>query len=185
MIQSNTEQRSTLIYRCRHVSCTSITHSVESAISATGTVEVSKEQNLITINDINSKIKEITELILALDIESPQVLVEALVIEVRMSEGMEWDAGFKISDDNQSSFGTILGGEPVVFLVLQETIPLLVVLGSTYSIPPMSGSQLIADCVGSRTITKPKFFLPPMSLSVWESLQPYLREPTFRFSMSA
>ena len=110
VIQSNTEKRSTLVYRCRYVSCISITHSVGSATSATGTVEVSKEQNLITVNDINSKIKEITALILSLDIESPQVLVEALVIEVRMSDGMEWDAGFKISDDNQSSFGTLLGG---------------------------------------------------------------------------
>lgn len=110
VVKSNTEDRSTLIYRCRHVPAKAITDSVESATSPTGTVETSDEQNLITVNDINAQIEEIKELILSLDVRSPQVLVEAQIIEVQMGDGMEWDTGLNITYNNESSAGQQLGG---------------------------------------------------------------------------
>lgn len=110
VIKSRTEERSTLIYRCRHVPAKAITDSVESATSPTGTVETSEEQNLITVNDVNKQIEEIKDLILALDIRSPQVLVEAQIIEVQMGDGMEWDVGLNVTYDQESSAGEQLGG---------------------------------------------------------------------------
>ena len=117
VIKSRTEERSTLIYRCRHVEAKEITDSVESATSPTGTVETSDEQNLITVNDVNEQIDEVKELILSLDIRSPQVLVEAQIIEVQMGDGMEWDTGLNITYDDESSIGEKLGstkGYPVI-----------------------------------------------------------------------
>ena len=110
LIPSKTSERSTLIYRCRHVTAKSVIDSVESATSPTGTVEISNDQNIITINDVNEQLDEIKDLLLALDVRSPQVLVEAQIIEVQMGNGLEWDAGLSVTHDADSSLGMLLGG---------------------------------------------------------------------------
>ncbi|MFO7936401.1 MAG: hypothetical protein R6V06_02200 [Kiritimatiellia bacterium] len=115
VIPSRTSDRSTLIYRCRHVTADSITYSVESATSATGTVETSDDQNIITINDVTEQIDELKDLLLALDTRGPQVLVEAQIIEVQMGEGLEQAAAFGASyydadKDAISTMGSMLGG---------------------------------------------------------------------------
>ncbi|MDA3924481.1 MAG: hypothetical protein PF904_07275 [Kiritimatiellae bacterium] len=115
IILSKTAERSTLIYRCRHVIAKTITYSVESATSPTGTVETSDDQNMITVNDINEQLEEIKELILALDQRSPQVLVEAQIVEVQMGNGTELDTAFNMSyyDKDKkalSTMGSMLGG---------------------------------------------------------------------------
>ncbi|MBN2686091.1 MAG: type II secretion system protein GspD [Pontiellaceae bacterium] len=109
LVPSKTSERSTLIYRCRYITAKSIIDSIESATSPTGTVETSDEQNIITINDENEQLDEIQELLLSLDIPTPQVLVEAEIIEVQMGNGSEWDAGLSLGYDG-SSAGTLLGG---------------------------------------------------------------------------
>lgn len=110
VIPSRTTERSTLIYRCRHVAARSITDSVESATSPTGTVETSDDQNMITVNDVNAQLEEIQELILSLDVRGPQVLVEAQIVEVQMNDGTEWDTGLNVTYDLDSSAGMLLGG---------------------------------------------------------------------------
>ena len=115
VIPSRTSERSTLIYRCRHVEADSITYSIESATSPTGSVETSDEQNMITVNDVNEQIDEIKELILALDTRGPQVLVEAQIVEVQMGDGTELDTAFNMSyydkdKDALSAVGSVMGG---------------------------------------------------------------------------
>jgi len=115
VISSKTQPRSTLIYRCRHVKANSITYSIESATSPTGSVESSDDQNIITINDVNEQMDELKELILALDTRGPQVLVEAQIVEVQMGDGTELDSAFNMSyydknRDTLSTAGSMLGG---------------------------------------------------------------------------
>lgn len=110
VIPSRTGDRSTLIYRCRHVAVKSITDSVESATTTTGIVETSADQNMLTVNDENAQIEELRELILALDSRGPQVLVEAQIVEVQMGDSEEWDTGLNINYDGESSGGFMLGG---------------------------------------------------------------------------
>lgn len=110
-IPSKTSDRSTLIYRCRHVSAKSITDSVESATSPTGIVETSDDQNMITVNDVNDQLDELKALIFSLDVRSPQILVEAQIIEVQMGDGSEWDAGLNVAYDMESNAGMLLGGK--------------------------------------------------------------------------
>lgn len=115
IIPSRTSGRSTLVYRCRHVKASSITYSVESATSPTGTVETSDDQNMITINDVNEQIDELKELVMALDVRGPQVLVEAQIVEVQMGEGEALDSAFNLSyydkdKDVTSEVGSMLGG---------------------------------------------------------------------------
>jgi type II secretory pathway component GspD/PulD (secretin) len=115
VVPSRTQPRSTVIYRCRHVTADSIVYAVESATSPTGTVETSDDQNMITINDVNEQIDELIETVLALDRRGPQVLVEAHIVEVQMGEGSELDSAFNVSyfdkdKDATSTIGSVLGG---------------------------------------------------------------------------
>jgi len=109
IIPSKTSERSTLIYRCRYVAAKSITDSVESATSTTGTVETSDDQNMITVNDINGQIDELKDLILSLDSRGPQVLVEAQIVEVQMGDSMEWDTGLNATyyDKDKGATSTV------------------------------------------------------------------------------
>ncbi|MCF6175899.1 MAG: hypothetical protein L3J71_09035 [Victivallaceae bacterium] len=100
-----TDKRSTLIYRCRYSLAKSLINSMESTISASGTVEYVDEQNLIVINDVSSKMNEMKEALLAIDILSPQVLVEAKVVEILLSEGMQRNLSFGVTNNSGGSFG--------------------------------------------------------------------------------
>lgn len=110
IISSKTSDRCTLVYRCRHVDAKSITDSIESATSPTGTVEISADQNMITINDISEQLAELQDLLLSLDSRGPQVLVEAQIIEVQMGDGTEWDTAFNVTYNGESSGGFQMGG---------------------------------------------------------------------------
>jgi type IV pilus assembly protein PilQ len=62
------------------------------------------------VNDVNAQLDELKNLILSLDVRSPQVLVEAQIIEVQMGDGTEWDAGLNMTYDLESSAGMLVGG---------------------------------------------------------------------------
>jgi len=114
LIKSKTCDKATLVYRCRYVSASSIVDSIESATTPVGTVEISEEQNMVTINDELAQIEELKELILSLDTRGPQVLVEAQIVEVQRGDGEQWDSGFNVSYYDQStdtthSIGSVLG----------------------------------------------------------------------------
>lgn len=105
------DDRSTLVYRCRNTKGKSIVDAVESVISRVGTVEESKDENMLVINDTNAKINEIRQLITALDVTVPQILVEAKVIEVYTNDQFEreiefdYNKGAKQPDSTASRFG--------------------------------------------------------------------------------
>ena len=84
-------ERSTLVYRCRYAKSKSIMNGLESTLSATGTAEESEEQNLVVINDRSEHMIDIKEAVLALDVFTPQILVEAKVVEVLLGEGQQRD----------------------------------------------------------------------------------------------
>ncbi len=90
-IVDNGDGKSTLIYRCRFTQANSLLNAVESMVSAEGLVEESTEQNLIVVNDLTSKMESLKNALLAMDISSPQILVEAKVVEVMISDGVQRD----------------------------------------------------------------------------------------------
>jgi type II secretory pathway component GspD/PulD (secretin) len=99
------DNRSTLIYRCRYSTAKALINSMESVISTAGTVEYMEEQNLIIINDATNKMDELKDALLAIDISSPQVLVEAKVVEVLLSEGMQRNLSFGVTNDSGGAVG--------------------------------------------------------------------------------
>ncbi len=81
--------RSTLIYRCRYNTASKLSSSIDALISDNGYVEPTTEQNLLIINDKSDCIKSIAEALPLIDVSSPQVLIEAKIVEVLLSDGMQ------------------------------------------------------------------------------------------------
>ena len=90
--------RAILIYRCRYSTAAKILASVEALITDQGYVESAEEQNLLIINDTKANIQSLSQALPSLDVASPQVLIEAKVIEVMVSDGMQRNLSFGVSN---------------------------------------------------------------------------------------
>jgi len=106
--------RSTLVYRCRFVKAGILVDAMESVISPNGMVEKAEAQNLIIVNDLSAKMGELSQAVQALDIGSPQILVEAKVVEVFIDEGMERELEaeyqkYDAAENLTSTYGMALG----------------------------------------------------------------------------
>ncbi len=119
IIENKKEGRSTLIYRCRYAKAQGLVNPMESVVSSTATVEYSEEKNLIVINDLTTKMEELKQALLAMDIQVPQLLVEAQIVEVYIEAGMDRDVRLEYTktdrgDGNTSIFGSDLVPPPQV-----------------------------------------------------------------------
>lgn len=86
---------STLVYRFRYVEATKeMVNAAESTISSQGIVERTSEQNMLVVHDRTDKMDELVNLMISLDLEAPQVLVEAKVVEVTLGDGMQRNFDF-------------------------------------------------------------------------------------------
>jgi len=100
---------------------------VKGILSPRGKVEVDKRTNSIIIRDIEQKLDEAEMLIASLDTPTPQVLIEARIVEasvgVTRQIGVQWGAHFNVGPDygsptglvfpsSASVGGAVLGGVP-------------------------------------------------------------------------
>ena len=92
------DDRAILIYRCRYSTAAKILSGVEALITDQGYVETSEEQNLLIINDTKANVEALAQALPSLDVASPQVLIEAKVIEVMISDGMQRNLSFGVSN---------------------------------------------------------------------------------------
>ncbi|MBN2640321.1 MAG: hypothetical protein JXR78_01570 [Victivallales bacterium] len=90
-IVKNVDGKATLIYRCRFTQASSLLNAVESMVSDKGMVEKSDEQNLIIVHDKSERMEPLKEALIGMDVSSPQILVEAKVVEVMVSDGVKRD----------------------------------------------------------------------------------------------
>ncbi len=75
-----------------------------------GSMQADERTNKISVTDISSKISEIEKVILAFDEKLPQVLIEAKIVQVTLSDayklGVDWDSVFKAFHRNVRMTGT-------------------------------------------------------------------------------
>lgn len=90
-IIKGSDNRSTFIYTCRNTSAKSLVNAVETMLSSQGVVEHSAEQNMLIVNDRSEKMEEVKDAIFAMDISVPQILVEAKIVEVLVSDSVQRD----------------------------------------------------------------------------------------------
>lgn len=89
---------STLVYRFRYVEASKeMVNAAESTITSQGIVERTSEQNMLVVHDRTDKMEELVNLMISLDIEAPQVLVEAKVVEVTIGDGMQRNLDFSMN----------------------------------------------------------------------------------------
>ena len=93
-IVPSTDDTSILIYRCRYVTASKLRNSVDAMISDTGYVEYAVEQNLLTIRDANENIEAIAKTLPMIDVATPQVLIEAKIVEVLISDNTQRNLSF-------------------------------------------------------------------------------------------
>lgn len=96
-----TDNRSTLIYRCRYSDCQQISDGIEPVISRNGLIEEAEDKNMIIISDSSDRIEEIKQVIIAMDIPIPQILVEAKVIEVYTTNEYQQELTFNYDEDSK------------------------------------------------------------------------------------
>ncbi|MCK5834636.1 MAG: type II and III secretion system protein [Lentisphaeria bacterium] len=114
---------SSLIYRSQNVQSRSLVDILENISSRAGRVEECKDENLIFFYDNDKKIEEARKVLGALDILTPQILVEAKVIEVYTNDKKEKEFSFdynkgKVLDTTKQHDGTVKfpvsGSQPTV-----------------------------------------------------------------------
>jgi type IV pilus assembly protein PilQ len=98
-----------------YANVTEVQKLVKRLLTARGTVDVDKRTNTVIIKDIPSVIDEATALVKAIDSQTPQVMIEARIVEANLDFskeiGTEWGIGTN-PDSAQKDF-TIGGVQPV------------------------------------------------------------------------
>ncbi len=90
----STNDTSILIYRCRYVTASKLRNSVDAMISDTGYVEYAVEENLLTIRDAAENVEAIAKTLPLIDVATPQVLIEAKIVEVLLSDNTQRNLSF-------------------------------------------------------------------------------------------
>ena len=90
----STNDTSILIYRCRYVTASKLRNSVDAMISDTGYVEYAVEENLLTIRDSAENVEAIAKTLPLIDVATPQVLIEAKIVEVLISDNTQRNLSF-------------------------------------------------------------------------------------------
>jgi type IV pilus assembly protein PilQ len=91
---------------------------VKRLLTPRGSVDIDERTNTVIIKDIASVIDEATALVKAIDTQTPQVMIEARIVEASLDFsqeiGLEWGAGSQ-PDEDESDF-TLGGIKPVTAL---------------------------------------------------------------------
>ena len=93
--------RSTLIYRCRYIRANRDSVIAIENMLRNGSVEYHEEQNLLTIYDSSDNIENLKNALLTIDKPLPQVVVEVKVIEVMFLDGMNRNLSVSFNDSKK------------------------------------------------------------------------------------
>lgn len=96
-----TNNRSTLIYRCRYIQANRASVIAIENMLRNGSVEFHTEQNLLTIYDSSENIENLKNALLAIDKPLPQVIVEVKVVEVLFTDGMNRNLSISFNDSDR------------------------------------------------------------------------------------
>lgn len=63
---------------------------LQSLLSSRGKINTDTRTNSLIVTDIKERVKRVEEVALQLDINTPQVLIEALIIDVKLTDNFKW-----------------------------------------------------------------------------------------------
>lgn len=77
------------VIRCNYIQSKTIIDSLKPRISRAGDIKADETTNSIIVNDIADVVAEIEDLVRQLDVPTPQVLIEARIIEMKSDKGLK------------------------------------------------------------------------------------------------
>ena len=89
---------STLVYRTRFTDVNKVYRAIDGLATTDATIEAIKERNMVIISDKTENIDYYKNLLESIDIPSPQVLIEAKVVEVIFNDGMQRNLSMGFND---------------------------------------------------------------------------------------
>ncbi len=103
------EDRATLVYQCRYNTARKLLNGIDAMVE-NGMAEEAPERNMLIVTDSARNVEAIKDALLVMDVASPQVLIEARVVEVLVGDGMQRNLSVSF---NQESTGIGPGGLPI------------------------------------------------------------------------
>ncbi len=94
--------KATLIYYCRNTTASKLAQTLDAVCSKNGYVEYNSEQNKILICDEAARMEVFKKAITAMDQRSPQVLIEAKVVEVLVNDSMQRNLSVAVNQRDKS-----------------------------------------------------------------------------------
>jgi general secretion pathway protein D len=98
------EEKDVWTYRCKYIKGNTVRRVLEQFISSEGRVSESAESDLVIVQDFKSNIPNLKKIVTDLDQWSPQVLVEARILELNLDGDFERD--IKLSYESLGDEGT-------------------------------------------------------------------------------
>ncbi|MFQ5681221.1 MAG: secretin N-terminal domain-containing protein [Candidatus Omnitrophota bacterium] len=80
----------TEIIRLNFVDVNTIRKTLTPILSSRGVINIDERTNSLVITDIKDKIKDIKDVATKLDIRTPQVLIETMVVDVKLTDEFKW-----------------------------------------------------------------------------------------------
>ncbi|MFQ5580242.1 MAG: type IV pilus secretin PilQ [Nitrospiria bacterium] len=111
------------IFRINYAKATELKTTLTKLLSPRGDITVDERTNAIIVKDIEKKVDEVGDLISELDTQTPQVMIEARIVQIKPSFrrelGVQWGADF-----NTTSGGNLVGvGNPTASSPINAPVP--------------------------------------------------------------
>lgn len=92
--------RATLVFRPRYTTAKQMFTTVDSVVTGSTYLEYLQEQNLLVLSTSAKSVESYRQLFLSMDVPTPQILIEAKIVEVTFSDGMQRNFSFKWQNDH-------------------------------------------------------------------------------------
>ncbi len=101
-LKASDEQTEILFYHCKYISAETMRRLLENFLTPAGTVGRSDEDDIVVVSDLSSRLPQLKQIIEQADLPVAQVLVEARIVELEVSNDLTRDVQMGIAKTGAS-----------------------------------------------------------------------------------
>ena len=101
-LKSDEEQLEVIFYRCRYISAETMRRLLENFLTPAGTVGRSDEDDIVVVSDVPSRLPQLKQILEQADHPVAQVLVEARIVELEISDDLVRDIHMGVAKMGES-----------------------------------------------------------------------------------
>lgn len=114
LIQESDQPQETQIFALKYTKVEDLEPKLKNYLEGSaGKLEIDKRSNRIIVTDIPTRIERVKALVEAFDVQVPQVLIEAKIVEVRLGDSYRQGINWEKIGQNLGSFNTIRAAAPL------------------------------------------------------------------------